>query len=179
MTQDQVESRVALNERKWGGQRRTRRGGGGHASTSGGMVDVCCGACSGSPSLSTKMILAAEASGWQSKFAKSRDASLRCDMLLHHTTRIAQSQSLRNSRALKSEKNASNPAISCANWSGHDSMGRISAPETSDSCSPMRVAEKRLCDAMNFRCNLHSRCGGPLRYRPRCKLRCECDVAMW
>ena len=64
--------------------------------------------------------------------------------------RIAQFQGLRNSRALKSQRNASDLAISRAKLSGYDSMGNFDDPKTSDFCSAMCIAEDILCDAMHF-----------------------------
>ena len=48
--------------------------------------------------------------------------------------------------------------------------------KTSDLCSPMCIAENHLCDAKHFHSDLRSRCGNPLRCRPRYKRHCECDV---
>ena len=60
-----------------------------------------------------------------SKFAKSRDATSRCDGLLHRTIRITRFQDIKNSPTLEFDKNASNLAISRAKWSEHDMMGAL------------------------------------------------------
>ena len=54
-----------------------------------------------------------------------------------------------------------------------------------DFCSAICIAGSHLCDAryvftaIRFHCDLCSRCGNPLRCRPRCKHHCDCDAAMW